>query len=70
MKRKMMVWLFLAVNVMVALSVLGNRSQKGRLGSVTIDDGTQPPVPPPGRNSWTLSNDGPQPPVPPPGLAV
>jgi hypothetical protein len=70
MNRKLMVWLFLVVNAMVALSLSRNHAQNGRLTSVTVDDGTQPPVPPPGRTKVALLDDGTQPPVPPPGVAV
>ncbi|MGB9008114.1 MAG: hypothetical protein WCC18_05825, partial [Candidatus Acidiferrales bacterium] len=65
MNRKMIVWLFLVVNAMVALSLAQNRSQRSRLTSSTVVDGTQPAVPPPG--VAVLIADGTQPAVPPPG---
>ncbi|MFZ3329191.1 MAG: hypothetical protein WA197_01065 [Candidatus Acidiferrales bacterium] len=68
MNRKMIVSLFLVANAMVALSLAQNHSQQSRLTSITVDDGTQPPVPPPG--VAVLIADGTQPPVPPPGVAV
>ena len=65
MNRKMIVSLFLVVNAMVALSLAQNHSQQPRLTSIVVDDGTQPPVPPPG--VAVLVADGTQPAVPPPG---
>ncbi len=65
MNRKMIVSLFLVANAMVALSLAQNHSQQSRLTSITVDDGTQPPVPPPG--VAVLIADGTQSAVPPRG---
>jgi hypothetical protein len=70
MNRKMIVSLILVVNAMFALSLWQSQAQDACLTSVTVDDGTQPPVPPPGRTIGTLLADGTQPAVPPPGAAV
>jgi hypothetical protein len=66
MNRKMMVLLCLVVNAMVALTLSQNHLQVPSLTSAVID-GTQPPVPPPGKANSALLDDGTQPPVPPPG---
>ncbi|MGC1966357.1 MAG: hypothetical protein WA673_07850 [Candidatus Acidiferrales bacterium] len=65
MNRKIIVSLFLVANAMVALSLAQNHSQQSRLTSITVDDGTQPPVPPPG--VAVLIADGTQSAVPPRG---
>jgi hypothetical protein len=67
MNRKLAVSLFLVANAMVVSGLDQHRFNRHSLTTVITDDGTQPPAPPPGRNSTALLADGTQPPAPPPG---
>jgi hypothetical protein len=67
MNHKLVVSLFLVANAMVVSGLAQHHPNRHSLTTVLTDDGTQPPAPPPGRNSTALLADGTQPPAPPPG---